>query len=249
MDTYFTDRSLIRRVHGERVVALAVPRALLMMAAHPLAFEGFFASTSGLADPYARLRRTAHVLRAIIWGRRDRADMLARQVRAVHRRANGTLAVEAGPYPAGAPYAADDPELLYEAYWHDHQVLGRCFGLLPRDMPATGSAFQRYMHGMLSSGTLVVTPRARELGHRIVLRAPVPAPLIPLSELASFVTTGLLPAGLRRQYGLRWDPVRALTLAVGAAYTRRVVAPLTPPALRRTRSRGDRCRSRLTKPH
>jgi uncharacterized protein (DUF2236 family) len=243
-------------------VALAVPRALLMMAAHPLAFEGFFASTSGLADPYARLRRTAHVLRAIIWGRRDRADTLAQQVRAVHRRANGTLAVAAGPYPAGAPYAADDPELLLwivacladsamlvheryvrrltsderEAYWHDHQVLGRCFGLLPRDMPATGSAFDRYVHGMLSSGTLAVTPRARELGHRIVLRASVPAPLIPLRELATFVTTGLLPPGLRRQYGLTWDPLRALTLATGAAYTRRVVVPLTPSALRRSRS-------------
>jgi len=43
--SYFDDTSLIRRVHREQVVALGGPRALLMQAAQPVAFAGFFAKT------------------------------------------------------------------------------------------------------------------------------------------------------------------------------------------------------------
>jgi uncharacterized protein (DUF2236 family) len=67
-DAYFDDTSVLRRVHREQLVALAGPRALLLMAAHPVAFEGFFMSTGDLGDPYARLRRTADVLDEITWG-------------------------------------------------------------------------------------------------------------------------------------------------------------------------------------
>ena len=34
---YFTDDSMLRRVHRERALALSGPRALLFQAAHPLA--------------------------------------------------------------------------------------------------------------------------------------------------------------------------------------------------------------------
>src|SRR5690242_16814508 len=56
---YFGADSVLHRVHREQVVALAGPRALLMQAAHPVAFAGFFASTGALDDPYPRLERTA----------------------------------------------------------------------------------------------------------------------------------------------------------------------------------------------
>ena len=36
MAGYFTNDSMLRRVIGERVVGLSGPRALLMMAAHPV---------------------------------------------------------------------------------------------------------------------------------------------------------------------------------------------------------------------
>lgn len=65
---YFTDASMLRRVHRERALALSGPRALLMQAAHPLAVSGLLAHSDSLDDPY--------------------------------------------DYPAGTPYAADDPELL-----------------------------------------------------------------------------------------------------------------------------------------
>ena len=56
---YFDDHSMLRRVHRERVIALAGPRALLMQAAHPLAVAGLLAHSNALDEPYDRLARTA----------------------------------------------------------------------------------------------------------------------------------------------------------------------------------------------
>ncbi len=241
---YFTDESLLRAVVGHRLTALSGPRALLVMAAHPVAFQGFFAHTGALDDPYARLRRTAKVMDAVAFGPRDRADRLTARVRAMHRRVRGEL-------PDGRRYRGDDPELLLwilaalaesamlvygkyvralsrdeqNALWADYRVVGRCFGLRAREMPADIDAFAAYMAGMYAGGELEVTPRARELAVEIVLHPPVPLRLRPLLELVNQITIELLPGDLRRQYGFRRDPVRAVAVHGGAAYVRRVLLP------------------------
>jgi uncharacterized protein (DUF2236 family) len=254
---YFDDDSLLREVVGHRLTGLSGPRALLVMAAHPVAFAGFFAHTGALDDPYARLQRTARVLDAIAFGTREEADRATRRVRAVHRRVRGELAEPAGRFPAGTQYRADDPELLLwilaamaesalvvypryvrrlehherDALWRDYRVVGRRFGLREADMPADVDAFDAYMERMYASGDLAVTDAARELGTQIVLRPPVPVHLRPLRELVNQVTIGLLPAGIRRQYGLSWDPLRAAALHGGAEYCRRVLVPVVPRRL------------------
>src|SRR5579875_491232 len=88
---YFHDTSMIRRVHREHVVGLGGARSLLMQAAHPVAFTGFFMSTGSLDDPYRRLRRTASVLDTIMFGERDAADRVTARVRRVHSATRGTL--------------------------------------------------------------------------------------------------------------------------------------------------------------
>jgi uncharacterized protein (DUF2236 family) len=256
--TYFTDDSVMRRVHREQAVALAGPRALLMMAAHPVAFEGFFMSTGDLDDPYARLRRTAEVLDVIAWGPKARADVMCRHVRSRHAQVTGVLPQAVGRFPAGTPYSAADPELLLwilaclvdssllvydkyvgrlthaerEAYWTDYKVMGRLFGLKAEDMPRTYADFADYMQRTLTSGDLVVTDTARELGKRIVLDPPVPLPARPLVELANQITVGIMPPDLRAQYRLSWDPIRALAVAGGAEYVKRVLVPLLPQRVR-----------------
>ena len=252
---YFDDRSIIRRVHREHVVRLYGRRALLLQAAHPLAFAGLMAHTGAMDAPYQRLARTARVIHAVTFGPRAEADRLTRRVRAMHRRVRGVLPAAAGRYPAGTPYAADDPELLlwvlasladsgivvYEryvralregerrAYWADYRLIGRLFGLRPREMPGS---LEDYMEEMLRGPDLEVTDRARELAVRIVLHPPVPLAARPLLEVANVVTVGLLPARLRREYGLRWDPARRLMVAGGAEYVKRLVVPLLPARLR-----------------
>src|SRR3954463_16768889 len=191
---YFTDDSMLRRVVGDRVTALSGPRALLVMAAHPVAFAGFFAHTGALDDPYARLERTATVMNAIAFGTRRQADRMTAHVRAMHRKVRGVLPESAGPFPAGTPYRGDDPAhllwilgalaesamLVYDKYvrslslderqalWGDYRVVGRQFGLRERDMPRDVGAFEAYMAERYASPELVVTPLARELAVDIV---------------------------------------------------------------------------------
>ena len=112
MEQYFDDSSLLREIVGHRLTGLSGPRALLVMAAHPVAFAGFFAHTGALDDPYARLQRTAKVMDAVAFGSKQRADKLTKHVRAMHRTVSGQLDQDAGPFPAGTPYRADDPKLL-----------------------------------------------------------------------------------------------------------------------------------------
>ena len=111
-DGYFTDDSMMRVVHRERAVALSGPRALLMQAAHPLAVSGLLAHSTAVDEPYDRLARTAEVMNTIGFGTRADADRVTKRVRAMHRRVNGAIRDEVGPYPAGTPYAADQPDLL-----------------------------------------------------------------------------------------------------------------------------------------
>jgi uncharacterized protein (DUF2236 family) len=255
---HFTDASPLRRVVGDRMTALSGPRALLLMAAHPVAFAGFFAHTGALDDPYARLERTAKVMNAVAFDTRERADRMTAHVRAMHARVSGELTEPAGRFPAGTPYRADDPELLLwilaalaesailvyrryvraldraeqDALWRDYRVVGRQFGLGEHDMPATIADFEDYMATMYASGDLVVTPAARELGVEVVMHPPAPLAMRPVVELVNQITVGLLPKDVRRQYGLRWDPLRSVAVRGGAEYVRRVLVPVLPHRVR-----------------
>ena len=262
MDGYFASDSMLRRVQGERVVMISGPRALLMQAAHPLAVEGLLAHTTGLDDPYTRLERTAQVMNAIGFGSREEADRMTRRVRAMHRRVRGELKADAGNFPAGTPYAADDPALLMwvlfslvdsgivvyerfvksmrpaekEAYWHDFRVVGSLFGLADTEMPADIAELDAYRHDMYASGDLIVTDWARTKALEIVFEPPVPLKLRPLVEAVNFMTVALLPPQIRSQYDfsiLPPSPVRELAVNAYAAYIKRGVLPFVPGRLRR----------------
>jgi uncharacterized protein (DUF2236 family) len=237
-DGYFTDDSMLRVVHRERAVALSGPRALLMQAAHPLAVTGLLAHSTAVDEPYDRLARTAEVMNTIGFGTRADADRVTRRVRGMHRRVSGAIPGEVGPYPAGTPYAADQPDLLlwvlftlvdsgivvYDkyvrsisdaeqaAYWEDYKVVGELFGLTRADMPDTLADLRDYKRDMLTSGRLVVTEWARTRARHIVLEPPVPVQFRPLVQTANFVTIALLPDEIRRQYRLGDWPLPPMLL-------------------------------------
>ena len=260
-DGYFTDDSMLRRVNRERALALAGPRALLMQAAHPLAVSGLLAHSTALDEPYDRLARTAQVLSTIGFGSKRDADRVTARVRAMHRRVGGALPERVGPYPAGASYRADDPELLmwvlfsladsatvvYRKYvrsmsrdeqaalWGDYRVVGRLFGLPDDAMPRTLPDLDRYRREMLGGDRLYVSDWARQRARQIVLDPPVPWLARPLLETVNFITIALLPDRIREQY--RFSPlppaiVRNALVNGGAEYVKRAVIPFVPERLR-----------------
>ncbi len=261
MAGYFDDTSMLRRVNRERALALSGPRALLMQAAHPLAVSGLLAHSTAVDEPYDRLARTAEVMSTIGFGEREDADRVTRQVRAMHRRVKGNLRQGVGPFPAGTPYRADDPELLLwvlftlvdsslvvyrmyvgplsreeqTAYWEDYKVIGKLFGLRKTDLPKTLADLDDYRRSMLEGDTLHVTDWARERARAIVLDPPVPWVAQPLLETANFITIALLPERIRSQYGFAPLPpafVRRALVRAGAEYVRRAVVPFLPDRLR-----------------
>lgn len=261
MNGYFDDGSMLRRVHRERAVALAGPRALLMQAAHPLAVIGLLSHSTALDEPYDRLARTAATMSTIGFGSRDEADEVMRRVRAMHRRVRGRLTEPIGPYEAGTPYRADDPELLLwvlftlvdsslvvyrkyvgaisrtqeRAFWEDYKVVGSLFGLRERDMPRTLDDLDEYRWRMLGGDKLVVTDWARRRAREIVLEPPVPWIARPLRETVNFMTIAMLPDRIRHQYGFAPLPPAVMhkaLVAVGATYVRRAVLPCLPDRVR-----------------
>src|SRR3954470_15665890 len=258
---YFSDDSMLRRIHRERAVALSGPRALLMQATHPLAVSGLLAPSTAMDEPHDRLARTAEVMSTIGFGSKADADRATRRVRSMHRRVQGQIKEPTGSYPAGTPYRADQPDLLlwvlftlvdsglvvYQlyvrgldddeqaAYWDNNKQVGRLFGLRDSDMPDTLADLREYKREMLEGDSLHVSDWARRRAREIVLEPPVPWLARPLLETVNFITVALLPDRIRAEYGFPPLPpafVRRALVAGGAEYVKHAVIPFMPERLR-----------------
>jgi uncharacterized protein (DUF2236 family) len=241
---YFTDESMLRRIHRERAVALSGPRALLMQAAHPVAVRGLLAHSSAIEEPYERLARTAAVMDTVGFGSRADADRVTRRVRGLHRRykvdqADLLLWVLFTLVDSGLVvyqlYVDKLSEEEQAGYWEDYKQVGRLFGLRDRDMPDTLDDLREYKREMLTGDVIHVSDWARRRAREIVLEPPVPWMARPLLETVNFVTIALLPDRIRREYGFGPLPpaaVRRALVAGGAEYVKRAVIPLMPDRLR-----------------
>jgi uncharacterized protein (DUF2236 family) len=257
---YFpSGRSVLRRVHGARIVGFTHgQRALLMQAMDPLAFAGLIANTTGLRAPFARLAHTAELMETVYFGTRSEADRVAARVREMHSRVRGRLSEPAGRWRAGSEYAADEPQFLlwilvwladsaqaaYEAFirrltdeereslWRDYLLLGELFGLDRRDAPPGYPDYRAYVNERLASDELHVTPQARELGRRVAFELPVPAYRAPGLRMLNFAIAGLLPRRARELYGLPWDANRQRAFEAMAA-SLRAAARVSPRSIRR----------------
>jgi uncharacterized protein (DUF2236 family) len=252
-------RSVLRRVHGERVVGrLYGQRALLLQACHPLAFAGLTANTHGHDAPFRRLVHTAKTMETVFFGTRAGADRETARVRAMHARVRGAIDEPAGHHPAGSEYRADDPEFLLwilacladsaqsvferlarrltaderEAFWQDYLVVGELFGLERRHAPPTYTAYRDYMSERLASDDLFLTEEARELGRLVAFDLPLPLSRRPGLLAINHAVAGLLPPRVRELYGIGWGPAHELALEA-LALSLRSARPLTPRSVRR----------------
>lgn len=254
----FTPQSPIWRISREWALMLGGGRALLLQAAHPLALAGVMEHSDYERDVWGRLRSTMTYVWGVVYGTEEEADRLRRRVQLMHERVNGTLPRQMGPFPAGTPYSAEDPDLLLwvhstlvdtallmyrtyvgplsmdeiEGFWQDHRKLIEFIGVPASEIPESYADFHAYWRTMIDSDVICVTPEAIELARATVMRPPLPSVARPVWEAVNFISAGFLPAKLRRGYGLTWTPAHRALLAGSAQYVRRAVVPLLPDLMR-----------------
>jgi uncharacterized protein (DUF2236 family) len=247
-----------RKINREGVVLLGWGRAILLQLAHPLVAAGVqdFSHFDQTAGGYVRrVRRTVGGMLQITFGSPDEARRTIERINAIHREVHGTLAQAVGPFPAGTPYSATDPDLLlwvhatlldsmmltYEAlvaplrgeerdrFCLEAAETGRLLGIPAERLPISAAALKDYLDRMYASGAIVVGPDARALADGLF--APPLGPATRLFRITRLVTTGLLPEPVRAGYGLPWDArhARAFDRTMRLIWR---VRRLLPPLLR-----------------
>jgi uncharacterized protein (DUF2236 family) len=245
VDGYFPADSMIRRLHGERLVAFSGVRALLMQACDPLAVVGFRKHSILFDDPRTRLMSTDQ-----------------RMSQAMHRKVKGTVKEDYGPVKKGTPYSASDPELMLwtlatladsallywerifgslrpeerEAYWSDYRQIGMLLGMPADSMPATEPELREYVRGRLGDGSLYISPEVRERSVGVVFDPPFDGwlrlVLTPVSEAIKLSSIGFLPEEIRQMYDFSWDPARETLLRTSLLQIR-IASRLWPDVIRR----------------
>jgi uncharacterized protein (DUF2236 family) len=259
-DGYFPrGASILRRVHGERVVGLLYgQRALMIGALNPLAFIGTTQRSKARNRPWKRLTHTAEMFEAVFFGTRAEADRALAFTERLHRRVVGEIGEAAGPYPAGSGYSAVDPELMMwvvapmydsartlyellvrrlsdderEQLWQEYLRFGELFGLAREHAPATAAELAAWWDEQFDGERVFLTDDARRVGLSIGRRIPVPAVARPLMAGATHVLVGSLPPRVRAQYGLSWSAADELVFQALTRYAR-ATRPVVPRGVRR----------------
>jgi uncharacterized protein (DUF2236 family) len=252
-------RSILRRVHEQRIVGLLYgQRGLMVGAVDPVVTVGTFMSSAGAAKPFDRLVRTARVFEKAFFGTKAEADEELARVHRLHQRTKGELSRAAGPYPAGTAYDALDPkqmlwtlaciadsgQTLYEelvrpltpdereALWQDYRRFGELFRLARSETPESYPEFRAWFDSRLASDEVFLTEEAREIGHIVGLEIPGKPIDRPGLEALNLLVIGSLPPRVRRMYRLRWTPAHAAAYRAAAA-AHRAARPLLPANVRR----------------
>jgi uncharacterized protein (DUF2236 family) len=240
-----------RRINAERLLLLAWLRAILLQLAHPLIAAGvsehstFRGSTTAA---WGRLRHTVDAMIALTFGTDAERDAAVDGIRAIHRRVAGTLTQAAGPFAAGTRYSAEDPALLtwvhatliesmvlvYEEliaplsstardrYCDDAAELAVALGASPDDVPRSWNEVRAYIDRRYASGEIVVGQQALAVSAALLCPIQRGRARKLSSRIATLLAAGLLPDGVRVQYGFGWNLVRAAQFARTMSLIRRL---------------------------
>jgi uncharacterized protein (DUF2236 family) len=255
-DGYFSPESMVRRLGNSPVTPfLGGGAAVLLQVAHPLVACGVVDHSGYDRDLWRRLARTLRALYLISFGDRREAERAGAAVQEVHAHVHGRTREQLGPFPPGTVYSATDPELMrwvhatlvhsslaaYERfvepltlaekqrYHEEMNLVARLFGTPAEVLAGSYDEFRDYFETQVAGETITVTRPAREVS-RVILAAPLPAPLRLLAPAHRLATSRILPAKLRREYGLRWTPLHDLALPLAGATVRYGSAPILTAA-------------------
>jgi uncharacterized protein (DUF2236 family) len=229
------------RINGERLMLLGWGRAVLMQIAHPKVAQAVADHSTFGAGRLARLQRLQSTVRAMLaltFGDHAHVDRAATHINRIHDRIHGTLDTATGPFAAGTPYSAHDPQLLcwvlatlmesmpltyglfvaplsradQERYCREARGVGVRLGIPEAMIPRDPEAVRAYIQAQIAGGEIVVGDHARRLA-RDILHPPFAPAYWPVARLLRLTTAGTLDASLRDGYGLTWTPRDARAFA------------------------------------
>lgn len=247
-------RSVLRRVHDERLVGLFYgQRSLCVGALAPLNFVGTSEHTKARETPWKRLVQTGKVFETIYFGTRAEADRALASVRNIHEQVNGRLGEHAGKVPKGTRYSALDPEQMLwtvaamvdsalcfyelfirhlsapelEAFWQDYVRFAVLFGMPRSDAPPTYPEFRAWWRAKLASDEMFLTPEARQVGYEMAFEIPLPPRDQRAKRVHDLIMLGSLPERARELYKLDFSPaqVRRFRTTVAALRAGRRLTP------------------------
>jgi len=224
-------------------------RAVLLQLAHPFVAYAIAQHSKTREDVMGRFQRTFDNVFAMSFGDLDHAFTAARRVHNIHTRITGTIEEDAGAFPRGTTYHANDVDsqlwvyatlidtvvtvnervkgplspALKEAYYRDSWSFARLFAIPDRVLPPSWGAFRAYVDRMVASNVLTVTQPAREMSGFLFGGA--------LGGAVGAVTASLLPARLREDFGLPYG-VRERLTARAMFTAARAATMVTPKSAR-----------------
>jgi uncharacterized protein (DUF2236 family) len=249
----FGPSSIVWRVNRERVLVLSAPAVAILQLAHPLVAAAVAEHTDRRRTPAQRLGATVGLNLAVIFGDREQAERAASHVRDLHTRIRGRLATGTGSFPAGAPYRADDPELLRwghativwagaecytrfvepltpverDQYVAEMRSFGAAFGADAASLPATFADLQAYVSSMVEGDALAIgddgQQEAREMLWPRGIRERASGPLL------RTVTGEMLPEAVGRGFGLPSEGRRRAIFSALAGASRVAVRTMPHP--------------------
>lgn len=273
--------SILWEINREAVIFLGGGRAALLQLAHPYVAAAIYQHSNTRSDPFGRFRRTFTNVFAMVFGDLEEAFAAARRVHGVHRHITGTLGESLGSYAADGAYRANEPHALLwvhatlwessihvfertvrrlsleekERYYQETCKFAGLFGLDQETLPTEWLSFEAYNREMWEQH-LAVGRAAKEIGG--FLFTPHLPGSTPAMRWLRLMTTGLLPAPLREEFGLRFSPRdrQVFEISLRAVWLTRRMLPrrlrYVPPyisALRRIagNTRRDRLGEMLTR--
>jgi uncharacterized protein (DUF2236 family) len=184
----FGPDTLAWEVSREAALFLGAGRAALLQLAHPYVAYAVADHSVTRTDPLARFRTTFQRIFRMTFGELDEAVTAARRVHRVHERIRGAIREDAGAFPTGHRYEANDRAsqmwvlatlwdttmLVFERvfrpldqvekdrFYEEGRRVAMLFGL-DDSLPPSHQAFRRYVTDMLESDVLTVTRPAVEI--------------------------------------------------------------------------------------
>lgn len=253
--------SAVWRYAGDARLLTTAGYALLLQVSHPTVGAGVSEHSDFKADPWGRLFRTLDYTYSMTYGGPRLAKEIGARVFELHKGIKGVKpdgeryhALEPDAYAWVHATLAESivtgnrrfglrmPLEEIERFWSEWRELGRLVGVRTDELPETWSGFRTYFERMVSE-RLEDTEAVHDVLVTLSSPARPPHPLLndttwrvarlPMARVTSLATMGLLPARLRKRFGVNWSRTQELELrALGAAS--RAATPLMPEWLRNT---------------